>query len=869
MRKKMICSLFLVVTLLLTSLPVFALWTFDISDVNFYSVSNDYETPASKVSNGTMRAEVKFSNTTNEDYFISLYLCAKDVETGRIKAVNMQNYNIPTSLAPMSCKIDVKVENSKKEDLFLYIWDKNNSPLCEPIFLEHSETFEDSFTMEAFVENTYRANPLLIKSDGTKRVALTLLKQPSAEVFEELKKYEEFNYEGDKAYLDDPIYVSEGDTLAYKYIGCNVIVELGSSESGALEIKSIVPDSSKTDILTVSKDIEIAEATEYGAIFEYWNDINNDTKTTKINIAYNAEVHVNGELIGTLKKADAVAAFESLTDSNFEGTVQFAGHKNDDFTVIFITEYNYHMVESVDIEYEAIELTNGYIELGTESRDKGFFYNIYKNGEKISLADIQKDDVLAFVCPDGDMDSAPFIDIYVSSDKVEGTVTAYSLYGNTCYINGSVYDICNNTRVKVGDEGIFYLTHDGKIYDSKTSGINLGDYGFIAKVGATESFGENRYQMRLITHEDNIETYNVAEKLKVTAEIDGEIDTITLKASNGDQDKLFEDIHDIIAGATDETTAQAKAAYRLIRYTLSDAGEINSITFASPLGNDGEDFNLKTVSGYYKPDTGRFGSYYFGEETLILYAPVSKLDYDYYEDYNYGIDINDVKFISRDMLDEYLSYDAFAYATDNKVMGATMIVSEMGFTGKNKPLAVVTGVATGLNADNEKATLITLFQSGSAKIYYVGDEAYALYDICVGDIIQYIADEKNHEIIQAEIVFDGDLTDYADYVNYDESDIEFVSGYVVDHYNGAVTIDDDFEDEMGVEYTFYTNDKSTLAMVKEALAGTSGYVTRVASPEAFKYTNTMSSRHTVYYMVARLIDGEIVDAVEYNLGEIQ
>jgi len=728
----------------------------------------------------------------------------------------------------------------------------------------------DIIKVRADVVANYKSEDSLLKKDGRQQVKLDITK-----VYNESDKedYEEYLYDADD-YLATGVAVYVGETDAADYLASSVDAYMFFNEDDDLELKAIIANTKTTESLTVEKDIEVAavDTDKETVTFEYWEDIDSDSKTTEVDVAYDATVYVNGEAIGTLKaKAAARTAFEALAADGFEGKVEFVGSKGNDFSNIFITKYEYAQVEDVNVEAEAIELTDGYIEFSDDVREKGFTYTIYKDGEEISLADIKADDVLTFVYPGEDRDKCAYIDIYVSDATIEGTVNNVSASGEDFKIDGVEYLATANAKIKIGATGIFYLTHDGKVYDSKATSVLSDNYAYILKVGATESFGENTYQMRLFLKDGSIATYDVAEKLQVTeyVEADKEIDTITYKASDGDQDALFDKIEGYLAAADTEAAAQEAASMRLITFATS-GNEINKISFAAEEGKDGDDFNKKAAGPSYKASTGKLGNYYFDENTAVFYAPVSKVTDDKSADYNkYIVDIDDVALISSNSFDEELSYTAFAYATDAKVMGATLVVSDLGFAGKSNALAVVTSVATGLNAENEKATTVTVFQSGAKETYALDEDVDLEIGDALkeGDIIQFVVNGAG-EISQAEIVFDGDLTEYADGVTADASDISFVAGFVVDYEKGAYVLDADIDDANGVEYTFNYEAGCTLAMVTEAKAGTNSYVTNVSSTSGFKYTNTKSAAPIVYYMVARLDDGDIVDAVEYNLGEL-
>jgi len=706
----------------------------------------------------------------------------------------------------------------------------------------------DVIKVRAEVVANYRSNPELLEKDGRQKVELKLTKVYNA-TDKEVYVDDLYDAEGN---LVENLEVFVGDTDANDYLASAVDAYMFYNADEELELKAIIGNSKSTKTLKVEKDIDTALATASSVTFEYWEDIEKDTKVTEVDVEADALVYVNGKAIGKISESsDARDEFNALDDS-FEGFVEFVGPKSGDFTNVFITKYEYKMVEEVDLEEVAIKLTDGYVELGENNPVDNFVYNIYKDGEAIELKDVKADDVLTFIWPGGEEEGALYVDIYVSDATVSGKVTGAK--AGVYYIDKVEYAPVNGTTLKVGDEGIFFLTADGKIYDSKATSTLSDNYAFILKAADNTAGFDDVYALRLFKKDGSVATYNLADSVKVTR-LDGEeVVTSTVKNTDG-QAALIAEIKGWIDSNEDIDAAKANVANRLITFSLS-GDEISKISFAALNGEDGEVYNYEEANGDYRKTSSKFAGYYYLEETTSLfYAPVTEV-----EEGKYGVDVDDVALLSLASLAEETEYASYAYATDGRDAGAVLFYNEFVFAGRDSALAIVTSIATGINAEGEEAVEITVFQSG-AKATYVIDADVDTEGLAEGDIIQFEVNGAN-EISNFKEIYNYATHELKD--RLDINDISFVSGYVTDFAKGEIKISDVAAEDAGVDYEFNYEDGCTLAMVDTNKEGTNSFVRALSSTSSFKYTNFDSSAPVYYIMVARLVDGEIVDAIEFS-----
>ncbi|MBE7027626.1 MAG: S-layer homology domain-containing protein, partial [Ruminococcaceae bacterium] len=702
----------------------------------------------------------------------------------------------------------------------------------------------DVIKVKAEVVANYKSKPALLDKDGRQSVELKLNKAYNST---DKETYADYICDTEGDLLAD-LEVFVGETDANDYLASVVDAYLFINADEEVELKAIIGNTKSTRTLKVEKDIETAEATAEEVTFEYWEDIENDTDAEEVEISADALVYVNGEEIGKISASSAARdAFNAIVDA--EGYVEFVGPKTGEFTNVFITKYEYAMVEEVDLEEKMISLTdgNGWIELDKEN----FVYNIYKDDEAIELEDVKEDDVLTIIWPGGNEDGAKYVDIYVSDATVSGKVTGVK--SGVYYIDRVEYTPVSGTTLKVGDEGIFFLTADGRVYSSKATSTLSDNYAFILKAYANDD--AEVYSLRLFKKDGSVATYNLAESVKVTRIADDEIDTETLKTADA-QSLLIDEIKGWIE-TTDEETAIANVANRLITFSLS-GDEISKISLAVEDGEEGESYNYVALDGNYKESSSKLAAsssnyIYLEEATSLFYAPVTEI-----ETGKFGVVVDDVALVSLASLDEDTTYTSYVYAKDGRDVGAALFYNEFEPATRDSALAIVTSIATGLNADGEEATEITVFQSGDKATYVYNDD---VDDLAEGDIIQFVADEAG-EISRYAEIYDYETRDLKD--TNDANDISFVAGYVTGFAKGDITISDVAEEDTGDDYSFNIESGCTLAAADVNKMGTNSFVKALSSTSSFKYTKNFDSDSAVYYIVvARLVDGEIVDAIQF------
>lgn len=666
-----------------------------------------------------------------------------------------------------------------------------------------------------------------------------------------------------------------GDTEVSDYLGYTVeayIVE--DDDLNDWKIAAAVVDTKSVVTETiVAGDVTSIDYDNTTGAFTYYATPE-ASRTTKIDVDYGAlKVYYNGKVIydafdgedaGTAPDVDYTTAIgasdvEDLIN-NYANIITFLGQKNADYDKIFVTDYDYYMVEDVNVEDKYITFVGGGIDLDADSRNQDeFVYNLYDaEGNAIDLADVKEDDLLNIVAPLNssnvyDLDTVETVDIYVTNDTVEGMVTEENLSGVKYTIDGDIYETM--TSIAVGDEGIFYLTIDGLVFKADTTSSISNNYAFIVNGEDDASFGEEVHYLQLFTAEGKLETYTVASTLKVTGQFDmdgaGTADTAaygtdSIKRTDGTQATFFgtkaapasgliDALYADKTGGTGEADAKAALQNRIITYKLNADGEINAIVFAK----SGEKLSVASASAAkYYDDTEVFANEDLDSNSKLFEAPVKEITSG-----NWNVDKDDLRMASFSALDPDDTYYSFVYTIDNHdFLGAAIVAEEISSAIKTTHLAVVKARATGLNAAGDDNVKYTFVQSGEVLQLAIDVDAdgakvtTAEENMAAGDVFRYTVNSEG-EIDNIELVYDasagiGDTDATNGVAGFDNQGLTYalltagtnkialVAGEITDIEDGKMTVETVTTDAIGAKLKLNSTEGNTYASVDEAIIQT-------------------------------------------------
>lgn len=699
------------------------------------------------------------------------------------------------------------------------------------------------YELATLLTNTNRIYKVKATIDATAKDTLSLKTEGGDKV--DMTIIGHYDYTDMHADLATAVVPFVGETKAADYLG--YIVEAYLVKKGAdWTLLAVVPDDTTVTETIDASEVDITAFT--GTQFKYLAS-ESTSKETIIDVASTHTIYYNGV---------ALTATEITTNFTNEATllkthadkITFMGPKNADYNKIFVTKYQFAQVEEVKAEEGFIDLVTGYIELDADDRNNpDFVYNLYdEDGKAIELADIEEDSILNIVAPldgglvDADFDTVNYMDIYVTNKVVTGSVDE-EYTANKFKIAGEVLKIHSNAgTLNVGDEGVFYITINGLVYDKEAASVVEKNYAFVVAQDKDTAFGQASYEIQLFTKEGELVTLPVASSLKVWANNAGTYGYTTYKTSDGTlvayMDGTFAGIVADEAFDTDAATskanAEAKLADRLVTYRLNSNGEIAEIRFA---GISGQDFYSATVSGgKYYDDTQVFANYDLNDDSIIFIAPVSQVAgtdtvADTSDD-KWNVDKEDLDISAFSALDEDKvgGYAGTAYNfDDDDYLGAFLVNTSITSTMKKAHLAVVKLASTALDAEQNTVAKYTIIQSGEMLELTVDADA-SVATMYPGDIFRYSLDTDNeidaiqliyqadpnraNSVIDAP-VFTNDFSGASDYnyayANLSANDIAIVYGKITEVKSNKMTID-----SLGTKLTLNDTEGNTYASIDEA-----------------------------------------------------
>ena len=724
----------------------------------------------------------------------------------------------------------------------------------------------DITKVKAVVDATSTSLESLAKKNGENQVRLVL------------KNAYKFDWEDilDGSYeKDDKFTLLTGDVNATDYIGYTVIAYVGENENDEYVLSAMTVDAKSVDTLEVTSNFETAIYDDGGkTTFEYYEN-ENDLKTQSVDLSYKPTVYVNGRVA-----ADEEEAFNAIPDN--ASKVVFMGDKSEgEYSMVFITVYKYALVDEVFEEDEYIKLSvpSGDLYLNPDDRNSKFTYTMtLADGTPITLADLEKNDLLNILCADpenfqGDTnDTITTMDIVVTRDAVEGTVDE-EIDEDTIAIDGTEYEYAYGADLElaVNDSGRYFLTIDGKLFaededyegEDATSSKN---YGFVTKMGVSTEFGEETIQLKMLTKDGSVAIYNLADTVYMY-EYDDQEDKVvktSYKKSNGGQAYVRDYFADavnavkvdsdyVLQGFDTEDEALASIPARTISYKLDSNSKIKEIKIAKDRASgDKNIFNVLdgTAGASYKENSEKFGGKTFTSKSVLFNAEPEGSDvagWDFDED-----SLEVVSFSSLDEDEDYGTPVLFDINSSNEF--GLAVVSKGISASKKSALAVVTTTST-ISDDMMK---VTFFQAGETKSYVVSDSCDDLDDLATGDVFQYTL--GGDEIIKGTVVakFDPDAKTIA--LDSALTNTETVSYIVTDV---AEVKNKYFTDSSDATYDFASSsDVGTVAIYNADRQGKNA-VSKLSGLSSMK----INSKSYDYQVVLRLQDDEVVDAIEYQTAK--
>ncbi len=344
------------------------------------------------------------------------------------------------------------------------------------------------------------------------------------------------------------------------------------------EIIAIMPGAESTVVELGLEDIETIDATKV----EYYTDA--DHYNTK---KYNLDASVNSDGVYYNYVKTNITGLNGQCSAGDDVEFTLIENTGDNkFDMIVAKEYKYDRVDSIEAERDRFIGTAYTFVFDFEDEAKSISI-VDENGEAMELKDFAEDDVIAFISSNGNGRNHTWIEVINLGKKtVEGTVNETKT--DAVYVDGVEYGKAGVGSINLGDEGVFYLTRTGKIFDFEKSASVAGNYAYILGTAISNNGGwDNAWQVKMLTKDNEIVTYTVKDGFDLYDK-DGNI-----VAADLDKDASSAGL----VSALDITVNSASNAFktnvasRIVTYKLDSNGLIREIAAVDAYNGGSDNYN--------------------------------------------------------------------------------------------------------------------------------------------------------------------------------------------------------------------------------------------------------------------------------------
>ena len=588
--------------------------------------------------------------------------------------------------------------------------------------------------------------------------------------------------------------IGDSDIANYTHQEVEVYVAEDDGDYTVLAVKA----AKKTETFTlVSDDVKDIN----GNKITYYVDSLNSSRTKTLTIDEDATIEYN--------KA-ALAANETIaTKIADKDDVEIVFIENDgdsDYDVVVMTEYVSAVVETVNASKDKITLGSRTITFDFDDDNKTYIF-LDDEGNELTLADFEEDDVVAYVSDTTNPKDADYLKIVkLSNSVIVGTVDSVQNNDQIVTINDEEYKVTDtaiwNQISTPGTEGTFYVGLTGKIVYFDGSAV-VGKYGYVIDAG-TDGWNDDETVIEMLTSKG--------------------IDRYTLRTSL--TDKAGFDIDDYVSEA--------------VEYKINSKGLVSSLNILDTTALDSE----------YNADTEILNGKYLDKNTLVFVIDADDEDESYVTDMDYFVDEGTY---GGEMYVRYGEVKVVVVTSSN-----TLYDSETGF-------AIVTGTSA-LVKNDDTVFAVDYVQDEEEGTIYFEDYTYeeGKDKFPTGTVFVFKADadgyvkETGYKIVAT--IANGDFVE----TEYDEDEpfgkeVTTVFGYIENDTREAnskgelITINGDTYviSTSANKYTYDSGRSKDKIEIEDFLAGDAYY----------KETEKDDEATTTYVtpVMLKLVDGVVVD----------
>ncbi len=521
-------------------------------------------------------------------------------------------------------------------------------------------------------------------------------------------------------------------------LGYNVDYYVKEYKDGSRKVILAMPVKSQNKEITVNADsFSKLTSKSSGKAVEYFDE-SNKTQT--------AVIDPNAVLIYNGKYAEMNDALINLSDKSGKMTL-LDTNRDDKYDVISVKTYENIVVDKVISNKITDKYSQTVLKL---DEDDDINFRIVKGFEEVSVSDLKEYDVLSV---SKSLDGTLY-DIVVTTDTVEGKVTASDSRG--VVINGDRYEVAENytNKINVGSEGVFCLDADGRIAAVKTSLSADVSYGYLTNAYYSDN-GKEEAGFSIFTADNKEVTFIANDKIKFN-------NTRNVSAK------------DAVNAINDEN----RSAAQLVTYTVNSAGKLTAInTAAESAAVDESKFtrNYSLDNAVYTAALSKLGNVKIGKDTVVF-------DISDGED-NYAVR-------NADMFEDGQTYSALIYdMTDNYTAGAVVVTSVKLSADAQSSIAVVKEILNGVNDDDEQTDILEALVDGKEVSLCAANTNVLVKDggkLETGDVIQYKTNSDN-EIVSIRVLLDINNKDSEQIVSPAE-DLDTIYGKVTRKFGDSINV---------------------------------------------------------------------------------
>ena len=302
--------------------------------------------------------------------------------------------------------------------------------------------------------------------------------------------YEQAGTDDNKIIIDGIRYQINDDTI-HSYLGKNVRFYY-QKKSGANERIILSLTENRLNKTVTIDAADLSDATDTNRVVYY-----NENKEITLKLDEEYSLIYNGIMKLRHQKQDLLPEL---------GRLEVIDNDNDGvYEVVFVYSYEVYIVSEYSLSNRKVVSANDKESIKLDNPDS--ILDVVKNGEKSSVSEIKKDDVL-YVAFSEDKNH---ISIVISDTKISGVIERLDLSDDKeCLIDGKWYKVGKDVNLSdaVGKQGIFRLGADGVIEYAEFE--NKSDYAFILGVDRGEHFSKPK--IRLAFFNGEVKDFELADK---------------------------------------------------------------------------------------------------------------------------------------------------------------------------------------------------------------------------------------------------------------------------------------------------------------------------------------------------------------------